>query len=211
MKMNYCAIIGDIVGSKSIQNRQEIQDQFKEVLNAVNVTFDKYIASNLTVTLGDEFQGLLLDPCVSFEMIDYIKDQMHPIELVFGIGVGKMETSFEKHTSIGSDGPAYWYARKMVDKAKLKEPSICLFSDSPEDTLINSLLLFTETCSKSQTSKQKEIMKLYKEYGSQQKVASILNISQSAVSTHLKKAYYHEIDRSINSIKEYLMEKWEER
>ncbi|MBM6619559.1 SatD family protein [Bacillus suaedaesalsae] len=207
--MNYCAIIGDIVGSKKLQNRQETQDHFKNVLNAANEKYDKYIASKFTVTLGDEFQGLLVHPSLSFEIIEFIKDRMNPIELVFGIGIGKMETSFDKHTSIGSDGPAYWYARKMVDKAKLKEPSVCLFSNSPEDSLINSLLLYSEMCSRSRTDKQEEIVRLYKVYGSQKKVADKLNISQSAVSKHLKKAFYHEIDKSNDSVKTFLKNKWE--
>lgn len=207
--MNYCAIIGDIVGSKKIQNRQETQDHFKDVLNAVNEKYDMYIASKFTVTLGDEFQGLLFHPTLSFEIIEFIKDRMYPVELVFGIGIGKMETSFDKHTSIGSDGPAYWYARKMVEKAKLKEPSVCLFSNSPEDPLINSLILYSETCSRSRTEKQEEIVKLYKQHGSQKKVADSLNISQSAVSKHLKKAFYHEIASSNDSIKLFLQNKWE--
>lgn len=207
--MNYCAIIGDIVGSRDIKNRQEVQDQFKAALKKANKKYDSYIASNFLVTLGDEFQGLLNKPSLSLEIIEFIREKMHPVELVFGIGIGPMETKFSKDSSIGSDGPAYWYARKMVEKAKYKKPSICLFSDSLEDELINSLILFVETSTNSQTKKQQETVKLYKEFGSQYKVAESLNISQSAVSGTLQKAFFKEIKSSIDSISEFLKSKWE--
>lgn len=205
----YCAIIGDIVGSRKIKNRQEIQDKFNEVLYNANKTYNESIASNFTITLGDEFQGLLTKPSLSLEIIEFIREKMYPIELVFGIGVGKMETKFSKDISIGSDGPAYWYARKMVEKAKSKKPSICYFSDSLDDKIINSLILIGESCMNSQTKKQQEIIQLYKELGSQYKVAEKLNISQSSVSATIKKSLHKEIESAKESIKEFLKSKWE--
>jgi predicted DNA-binding protein YlxM (UPF0122 family) len=207
--MNYCAIIGDIVGSRNIKNRQEVQDRFEDVLKMANNKYDRYVASNFMVTLGDEFQGLLYKPSLSLEVIEFIREKMYPVELVFGIGIGPMETKFSKSSSVGSDGPAYWYARKMVEKAKSKKPSICLFSDSPEDEIINSLILIIESCSNSRTNKQQEIVKLYKELGSQYKVAERLNISQSAVSGTLQKAFFKEIESSIESTRQFFIKKWE--
>jgi hypothetical protein len=207
--MIYCAIIGDIVGSKKIDNRQKMQDHFKEVLNNTNLKYDKYIASNFTLTLGDEFQGLLNSPSMSLEIIQYIRENLDPIMLVFGIGIGEMVTSFSKESSVGSDGPAYWFARKMVEKSKDKKPSVRIFSDSPEDELMNTLIFFNESYIHSQTKRQKEIVKLYKELGSQLMVSERLDINQSAVSVALQKAFYKEIESSFESIKNFLKIKWE--
>lgn len=206
--MMYCAIIGDIVGSKKIENRQEIQDKFNEVLSNANQIYNDSIASRFTITLGDEFQGLLNKPSVCIEIIEFIREKMYPVQLVFGIGVGQMETRFSKETSIGSDGPAYWYARKMVEKAKNKKPSICFFSNSHHDLLINSLLLISESSINSQTKKQKEMITLYREHRSQYKVAELLHITQSSVSSTLKKSLYHEIEDTKDSIKEFLKSQW---
>lgn len=205
----YCAIIGDIIGSKKIKNRQEVQEKFEDVLINTNKLYNDSIASNFTITLGDEFQGLLKKPSLSFEIIEFIKERMYPIELVFGIGVGEMGTSFSKNISIGSDGPAYWYARKMVNKAKNKKPSICYYSGSHEDMLINSLLLISESCEKNQTKKQQQIINLYKELGSQYRVAEQLNINQSSVSATLKKSLYKEIENTKENIKEFIKNRWE--
>jgi hypothetical protein len=125
--MIYCAIIGDIVKSKEIKNRQEIQDRFKRVIEEINNEYSEFIASKFTVTLGDEFQGLLYTPHISYHLIKDINKKMNPIGLVFGVGIGTMDTYFNKELSIGADGPAYHYARKMVGRAKKRKPSVCFF------------------------------------------------------------------------------------
>lgn len=124
--MFYCAIIGDIVNSKKIPNRQEIQDLFASVLTEINMEFYNDIASNFTITLGDEFQGLIYKPILSYEIIKKIKQKMSPIEFVFGVGIGEMKTRIERTISIGSDGPAYHYARNMVEKARKSDPQYCI-------------------------------------------------------------------------------------
>lgn len=199
--MVYCAIIGDIVNSKKIPNRQEIQDLFASVLIEINMEYYEHIASNFTITLGDEFQGLIYKPILSYEIIKKIKQKMSPIELVFGVGIGEMNTRIERTVSIGSDGPAYHFARNMVEKAKKKRPSILYYSGMSSDELINGLLYFTESCINSRTAKQIEAVKLYDELKSQKEVARNLNRSQAAISTLLFNAFYHEVVNAEEKIK----------
>ena len=110
----YFAIIGDIVDSKKIPNRNEVQLDLEQVLYTANKIYNDNIVSNFTITLGDEFQGLLSNANKIFEIVDFIKYSLYPIELRFGIGIGDMSTSFQQTTSIGSDGPAYWAARQAI-------------------------------------------------------------------------------------------------
>lgn len=204
----YCAIIGDIVKSRQLKNRNDLQYKFKETIKKVNELYDNYIASNFTVTLGDEFQGLLYDPSKFLEIIDYIKKDMHPIQLVFGVGIGPMYTEFSKFTSIGSDGPAYHYAREMVIMAKKKNPSICFKSNSIEDGIIMSNLKFIELHKKRYTKRQNEIIDLYEKCHSQKEVALRLNLTQSAVSQSLDKSGYHYVNFAEEQIKKFLHQKY---
>ena len=199
--MFYCSIIGDIVNSKKIPNRQEIQDLFASVLTEINMEFYNDIASNFTITLGDEFQGLIYKPILSYEIIKKIKQKMSPIELVFGVGIGEMKTRIERTISIGSDGPAYHYARNMVEKAKKKRPSILYYSGMTSDELINGLLYFTESCINSRTAKQIEAVKLYDELKSQKEVAKRLNKTQAAISGILINAFYYEVANAEEKIR----------
>ena len=60
--MMYYAIIGDIIDSKTIKDRLSIQNKLTNCLNVINQTYHDEIVANFTITLGDEFQGLLKDP-----------------------------------------------------------------------------------------------------------------------------------------------------
>ena len=207
--MVYCAIIGDIVNSKKIPNRQEIQNLFASVLIQINIEFDNDIASNFTITLGDEFQGLISKPSLSYEIIKIIKQRMSPVELVFGVGIGEMKTTIKREISIGSDGPAYHYARNMVEKAKKIRPSIRYYSDTSSDELINGLLYFTESCINSRTAKQVEVVKLFDELKFQKEVAKRLNKSQSTISGMLLNAFYYEVANAEEEIRSFLKTKFE--
>lgn len=207
--MVYCAIIGDIVNSKKIPNRQEIQNLFASVLIQINIEFDNDIASNFTITLGDEFQGLISKPSLSYEIIKIIKQRMSPVELVFGVGIGEMKTTIKREISIGSDGPAYHYARNMVEKAKKIRPSIRYYSDTASDELINGLLYFTESCINSRTAKQVEVVKLFDELKFQKEVAKRLNKSQSTISGMLLNAFYYEVANAEEEIRSFLKTKFE--
>lgn len=57
--MDYIAIIGDMIDSKDIPNRFEGQQQLKACLDKLNKKYQAVLASKFSITLGDEFQGLL--------------------------------------------------------------------------------------------------------------------------------------------------------
>ena len=67
----YCAIIGDIIGSKALADRAGVQAKLQETLTQVNGRYEKALASDCTITLGDEFQALLVTPVPAFEPVSY--------------------------------------------------------------------------------------------------------------------------------------------
>ncbi len=206
--MKYCAIIGDIVGSRTLPNRASVQVRFKKAIDQINKKYRRFIASSFTVTLGDEFQGLLYDPSASYGIIKSMKEEILPVELVFGVGIGEMTTGFDESISIGSDGPAYHYARQMVMRAKKKKPSICYFSASPEDGIINALVYFIESCTNKQTARQREVIKLYEQGFSQERIAKQLGIKQPSVSNIIDKGFYHEIKNAEEQIVDFLRSRY---
>ena len=71
--MQYYAIIGDIKRSKKIENRCEIQEKLKKILDNVNSIYNNDISAKFLITLGDEFQGLLEITAPILEIIKYIQ------------------------------------------------------------------------------------------------------------------------------------------
>jgi len=120
----YYAIIGDIINSKKISNRLEIQEKLKLYLETINTEYQDEISANFIITLGDEFQGLLKTPLFLFEILSKIEIVMKPLKIRFGIGVGDIITKIDNKMSIGSDGPAWWSARNMILDLKKNETGL---------------------------------------------------------------------------------------
>ena len=124
--MQYYAIIGDIKRSKKIENRCEIQEKLKKILDNVNSIYNNDISAKFLITLGDEFQGLLEITAPILEIIKYIQREIYPIKLRFGVGIGNVSTLINHEAAIGADVPAFYAAREMIEflreqEKKLKE------------------------------------------------------------------------------------------
>ena len=111
----YLALIADVIDSKMVQERFDLQKQLEKALQTMNELFGEFLASNFTLTIGDEFQGLLKVDAPVFQMIDTLRSLLTPTQLRFGIGLGEILTDIDPLQSIGADGPAYWNARAAIN------------------------------------------------------------------------------------------------
>ena len=122
--MQYYAIIGDIKRSKKIENRCEIQEKLKKILDNVNSIYNNDISAKFLITLGDEFQGLLEMTAPILEIIKYIQREIYPIKLRFGVGIGNVSTLINHEAAIGADGPAFYAAREMIEFLREQEKKL---------------------------------------------------------------------------------------
>ncbi|NLJ18796.1 SatD family protein, partial [Globicatella sulfidifaciens] len=113
--MQYIAMIGDVIESKSIKERQQAQDQLNKILKQLNEQYQTTIVSNFTITTGDEFQALLTAKAPFLRIMDEILMAFRPYKVRFGFGLGEMMTEINNEISIGADGPAYWHARAAIE------------------------------------------------------------------------------------------------
>ena len=112
----YYALIGDIIESRSLANRAKIQEALSQALNGLNERYQGHLASRFSLTLGDEFQGLLKVGAPIFQMIDELRLALPDLNLRFGLGLGEILTSINPAVSLGADGPAYWRAREAIQQ-----------------------------------------------------------------------------------------------
>ena len=122
--MQYYAIIGDIKRSKKIENRCEIEEKLKKILDNVNSIYNNDISAKFLITLGDEFQGLLEITAPILEIIKYIQREIYPIKLRFGVGIGNVSTLINHEAAIGADGPAFYAAREMIEFLREQEKKL---------------------------------------------------------------------------------------
>ena len=66
----YLALIADVIDSKIVQERFDLQKHLEKTLQKINELFKDCLASAFTLTLGDEFQALLKMEAPVFQIID---------------------------------------------------------------------------------------------------------------------------------------------
>ena len=193
----YLALIADVIDSKMVQARFNLQKQLEETLQKMNGLFADYLASCFTLPLVDEFQALLKMNAPVFQIIDTLRSELSPTQLRFGIGLGEIVTAIDPLQSIGADGPAYWNARAAINLVHQKNDygnTQIYFSsgNDSQDLLVNALIASGEAIRSSWRDSQEEILldllkrSVYSETFSQQDLAQSLAINPSALSKRLK-------------------------
>ena len=195
--MLYIALIGDIIESKKIQDRSQVQQQLLLLMKELNWQYQDYLISPFTVTTGDEFQALFSPNSYMFQIIDQLSVAFSPYEIRFGIGVGEMVTEINKEQSIGSDGPAYWLAREAInhihDKNDYGINHISVFLADEEVTwTVNAMLAACSFIQSKWTEVQYDVLKqlltenIYDETFSHKEIARLLGITPSAFNKRIK-------------------------
>ncbi len=196
------AIIGDIKESKKIINRSEVQKKLNQILNNINDKYVNDISSKFTITLGDEFQGLLSNGANTMNIISEIEREMYPTKIRFGVGIGKLETDVNREISIGADGPVYHMARNAINNLKddeernQKNPSDYRFETDRDNEattiMMNTILVLITAIKESWSDRQREIIwDMFKNQDSQNDVAARFGIKQPTVQKILSKGKYY--------------------
>ncbi|MBU0502696.1 MAG: SatD family protein, partial [Candidatus Margulisbacteria bacterium] len=188
MAKKYCVLIGDIVRSRDIEKRKSFQKDFVNLLSKINKKFSSQILSEFTVTLGDEFQGVLRSPADSYEIMAELSELFYPIEVRFGLGWEIITTEIKKK-AIGMDGPAFHLARQAIDQAKDSGKLIVYLTRSREkDLALNALTLAILEIKKALTKRQRLAVALYKKHGTQAVAAKAMKVDRTTLAKMLKAA-----------------------
>lgn len=67
--MQYIAMIGDVIESKSIKERQQSQDQLNKIMKQLNEQYQTTIVFNFTITIGDELSRINNSILISIPLI----------------------------------------------------------------------------------------------------------------------------------------------
>lgn len=209
-------LIADMIASRKMKERGQTQVILQSILDSVNDRYKENIETDFTITLGDEFQGMVTSVKKAFYFVDLITLQLQlmtkretgeEIQLRWGIGIGKLATPVQDNGySIGMDGPAFWQAREAVesvrkhnDYGRLNEKMV---TGTEDEQFYNSIIRIQNVIRNEWTTTQKEtaysVLKAfhYNEWTNQE-VKDVLNadlnesfsdqtISKRIISTNIK-------------------------
>ena len=213
----YIAIIGDIKGSKSIKNRNQVQEKLRATLNEINQKYTNDISAKFMITLGDEFQGLLSSGANTMHIISEIERRMYPIKIRFGVGIGEITTDINHDMAIGADGPGYYKARAAIDylkeneKRKQMSASDIRFEVDGENQgitiTINTILSLLTVIKSAWSDRQREVIwDMLENESSQLEAAKRLNIKQPTVQGILATGKYYAYRDALDTIGKALEE-----
>lgn len=192
---NYLAVIGDIIDSKKIKNRETVQNDMVLAFDRLNHDFQDLIVSKFTMTLGDEFQALLKPTYKVWQLLDLLTIYC-PVRFRLGLGYGEIRTKIDPNQSLGADGWAFWNARdaiRLVHSFNWNGRSHVLFIGpyEHEDNPINGLILSTEMIKSQWIRTQSDLFVsllnegVYQADFNQKLFAQKIGVSESSLSKRL--------------------------
>lgn len=179
------AVIADMVKSREVPSAQRprVQQRFQALIEELNRTYRHSLLSQFVITLGDEFQGLLVSSGPIPDILWDLEDKFSDRELRVGFGFGVLHTPAPQY-AINVDGPALHNARRAVEKAKEKLilGGVFVGFEANLDQILNGLARILWFHRSRFTPQQRTTIDLLRQKQSQSKVAEQLEVSRQAIS-----------------------------
>ncbi len=160
--MNHTALIGDIKGSRKIENWSEVFGKLVQILDEVNRRYKDDVLIPFKPTIGDEFQGALQTPEHAYDVYTFIKASL-PVGIYCGLGIGDIEKAINGDT--GLRGSAFYRARDAMELCKSTNRNLKLKSSDAiiqSDEIVNTICYFIEVLENSWTTRQREVIRFYR-------------------------------------------------
>jgi hypothetical protein len=144
---DYFILMADIIKSR-LYPAETTALGFAEIVQAINEKFEETIYSPLTITLGDEFQGVANSAKSGIEIIIALEEMMikkgSQFKLRYVFLKGIIETPINKKIAYGMLGKGLSDAREILTLQK-KTTKRFYIKDVGPDNLLNKLLILFQS------------------------------------------------------------------
>lgn len=184
------AFIADISASRDLEpdDRRAVQERLGDLLDRVNRELAEAILADFTITVGDEFQGLLVRPGCLPELMWRLRDSLPELRFWTGVGFGGLDTELEGR-AIGMDGPAFHRAREALEAAHDGGLHGGVFSGFGEDDrILGGLSRLLDWQRQRFTDAQREAIRHVRAGATQTEAAGEIGVTRQAVSKRLAAA-----------------------
>lgn len=159
-----CAVVmGDIIGSESAPSVGHLHSAFNRAVANANARYPDLILSPLTITLGDEFQGLVDNLPDAFRLVSRLRLELLQTDVAcrFVIGAVSIETPLNETIAWNMMGPGLSEARdRLNDKSDASAYRFCLpkalvLEDQRTREVISTLTALLDALGSSMTTLEK--------------------------------------------------------
>jgi len=223
--VTFVAVKCDIVHSRRLKDRSNVRERLLRAVRDTNERFASAIVADFSVTHGDGCQGLLYEGAISriIDIIEFIIDGMHPVQVRFGIGFGTLSTVPQEKV-VGMDGSAWRNAEEALEAAKRErmparfkgfgasssscgDSLACADPGFSMDEYLSSTVSLLLHIRMRWTLDLRRVTELLQEGKTQAEVASSRGVSAAAVSKRLTRAGWREYRGGAQAIRQ-LLARW---
>lgn len=203
------AVIGDLAASRDLgaDRRRSVQGRLGELVEELNRELEASLLARLTITLGDEFQGVLSDPGVLPDLTWRLAVGLPEMRIWTGVGRGAIETELREE-AVGMDGPAFHRARAALEAAKASRRHGGVFEGfGDDDPVLGGLARLVDRLRADLTDAQVEAVDLARRGMTQREIAGRLGVTPQAVSQRLGAAGWDALREGEEAL-EALLRRW---
>tara|TARA_Y100001972_G_scaffold128821_1_gene191972 strand:+ start:5348 stop:5971 length:624 start_codon:yes stop_codon:yes gene_type:complete len=179
----YYILMADIVDSSEYSSGP-LMDEFKQLVKKVNKEFDDGIKSPLTITLGDEFQGIMKDLSsavdIIFRLEELIVERASGFKMRYVLLYGEVETPIEERHAHGMLGKGLTEARNRLTELK-KSFNRFEMAGLPIADQLNKLFVLFQHFVDSWHEKDRQVVDAFLKYGDYKMVAKKLKKDPSTM------------------------------
>lgn len=204
----YTVVMGDIVGSEASNDRARLHRTFNDAVKRVNGQYSSEIASPMTITLGDEFQGLVKSRIAAFQIIHDMRLELlvQDVKCRFVIGDVILETPLNETSAWNMLGKGLAAARQRLEEKG--DPNTYRFSflmEAGQEQLLEAVGAGLTYLEEDWTRKQRDyvIAALLKKQ-SVEEIAGAAGVSSRAVYKGLEAANLKLYQTQLSAIRAYL-------
>lgn len=176
----------DVLNSRE-KNQKNLIEDFRNCTTYINNKYKKNILSPLTITLGDEFQGVINHLSNSIKIIieleEFIIKNNFPMKLRYVLYFGEIETEINSNIAYEMLGNGLTDSRRIINNMKEKDSRFYIDTkeESKNSILNNGFNIFQNIVDKWKIEKDYEIINSLIEFKDYKIVSEKLNKNRSLV------------------------------
>lgn len=199
-------VVGDVVGSRTIDDRDAFGRTLDGALAAVNHQYDDSVRADVVTVKGvDEIAGVLEAPRDVYGLVKTVHDEIHPHQVRFGVAHGRIDVKPGSADVTEMDGPAFHRANELLEWVERRDGLFALDGVHPGvDDLVSTTVDLILTLREDWTDREFDAVRARERAASQQEAADRLGVIQQTVSDRLQRAHWNRITQAESTVERIL-------